>query len=50
MIKVYQFDANMAIIKWDGLEDANLLAKIIQRDGDNGNMIQVKTINKELKE
>ena len=44
-IKVYQFDENMAIIKWDGLEDATKLAKIINKNQDD---IKVKTIHREL--
>lgn len=47
MIKIYQFDENMAIIKWEGLEDATKLAKIINSNPDD---IKVKTIHKELKE
>lgn len=45
MIKVFQIDTEMAIIKWEGLEDANLLVTAIQSLDDN---ITVKTINKEL--
>lgn len=45
MIKVFQIDTEMAIIKWEGLEDVNLLVKAIQSLDDN---ITVKTINKEL--
>ena len=45
MIKCFQIDSNIAIIKWDGLEDATTLAKII-RDND----IQIKTLYGEIKE
>lgn len=46
MIKVFQIDNELAIIKWEGLEDTTLLAKTIQKMGKE--KVQVKTINKEL--
>lgn len=50
MIKVFQIDNELAIIKWEGLEDTMSLAKAIQSLNRIDERVQVKTINKELKE
>ena len=50
MIKVFQIDKELAIIKWEGLEDTTNLAKAIQSLNRTNERVQVKTINKELKE
>ena len=44
MIKVFQIDEGLAIIKWENLEDATLLAKLIQQ-----NDIEIKSLHKELR-
>ena len=48
MIKVFQIDKELAIIKWEGLEDTTNLAKAIQSLNRTNERVQVKTINKEL--
>lgn len=45
MIRIFQIDKDMAIIRWEGLEDMNLLAKIINSNHDD---IKVKTVNREI--
>ena len=44
MIKVFQIDEGLAIIKWENLEDDTLLAKLIQQ-----NDIEIKSLHKELR-
>lgn len=44
-VKVFQIDGNMAIVSWDGMEDATELVKIIQKHG-----FKIKTLYKELEE
>ena len=44
MIKVFQIDEGLAIIKWENLEDTTLLAKLIQQ-----NDIEIKSLHKELR-